>query len=50
MRQDGEDREVVALILFSYHLKSGIKNSVKKTLRLARQDGEDREVVALILL
>ncbi|MEY9868327.1 hypothetical protein ABIE66_003706 [Peribacillus sp. B2I2] len=31
-------------------MKLGIKNSVKKTLRLAKQDGEDREVVALILL
>ncbi|MEY9868324.1 hypothetical protein ABIE66_003703 [Peribacillus sp. B2I2] len=37
-RQDGEDREVVALILFSYLLKSGIKNSIKKTLRLAKTE------------
>ncbi|MFJ7854226.1 hypothetical protein ACIQX3_15795, partial [Peribacillus frigoritolerans] len=45
----GEDREVVALILFSLKsLSNKIKNSVKKTLRLASH-GDDREVVALIL-
>jgi len=33
--QDGEDREVVALILFSLKaLSNKIKNSIKKTLRL----------------
>ncbi|MDF1999891.1 hypothetical protein, partial [Peribacillus frigoritolerans] len=46
----GDDREVVALIPFSLiALSNKIKNSVKKTLRLASQDGDDREVVALIL-
>ncbi|WP_249594833.1 hypothetical protein, partial [Peribacillus frigoritolerans] len=48
--QDGDDREVVALILFpSKALSNKIKNSVKKTLRFASQDGDDREIVALIL-
>ncbi|PRA94359.1 hypothetical protein CQ056_04460 [Peribacillus simplex] len=48
--QDGDDREAVALILFSLKaLSIKIKNSVKKTLRLASQDGDDREAVALIL-
>jgi hypothetical protein len=48
--QDGDDREVVELILFSLKaLSNKIKNSIKKTLRLASQDGDDREVVALIL-
>ncbi|MGE7592838.1 hypothetical protein ACQKMY_06505, partial [Peribacillus frigoritolerans] len=49
--QDGDDREVVALILIPLKaLSNKIKNSIKKTLRLARQDGDDREVVALILI
>jgi hypothetical protein len=48
--QDGDDREVVALILFSLKAHSiKIKNSIKKTLRLASPDGDDREVVELIL-
>ncbi|MCK2016745.1 hypothetical protein [Peribacillus frigoritolerans] len=37
-------------ILFSLKaLSNKIKNSIKKTLRLASQDGDDREAVALIL-
>jgi hypothetical protein len=39
--QDGDDREVVALILFSLKaLSNKSKNSVKKTLRL----GDERDV------